>query len=55
MLDSIRVGVEWLLFWAFSSDGRAPASHAGGSGIDTRNVHFMVLLLDLILCHSSSF
>jgi hypothetical protein len=27
--------------WAFSSDGRAPASHAGGRGIDTLNVHFI--------------
>lgn len=28
-----------LMIWAFSSDGRAPASHAGGRGIDTPNVH----------------
>jgi hypothetical protein len=27
--------------WAFSSDGRAPASHAGGRGIDTPNVQFL--------------
>jgi hypothetical protein len=29
-----------VLLRAFSSDGRAPASHAGGRGIDTPNVHF---------------
>ena len=26
--------------WAFSSNGRAAASHAAGRGIDTSNVHF---------------
>ena len=31
-----------LLFWAFSSDGRAPASHVGGRGIDTSNVQSLV-------------
>ena len=43
-LDIDRVGVVFgspvALFRAFSSDGRAPASHAGGRGIDTLNVHF---------------
>ncbi|KAE9054787.1 hypothetical protein PF007_g32529 [Phytophthora fragariae] len=27
--------------WALSSNGRAPASHAGGRGIDTPSVHFL--------------
>ena len=44
------MGVKRWLFWAFSSHGRAPASHAGGSGIDTRNVHFRHLIADLYPC-----
>ena len=54
VLDSVVLCVDWLLFWAFSSDGRAPASHAGGSGIDTRNVHFVLLLSDIFLCYCAS-
>lgn len=44
--------VEWRLderpLWAFSSDGRAPASHVGGRGIDTSNVQFLLLLPTLL-------
>ena len=34
--------------WAFSSDGRAPASHAGGRGIDTLNVHALFRIVHSI-------
>ena len=46
VVEGLAVGI---LVWAFSSDGRAPASHAGGRGIDTSNVHvfdFEVLVVD---------
>jgi len=37
--------VDWCVFrvciWALSSNGRAPASHAGGRGIDTPSGHFL--------------
>jgi hypothetical protein len=37
--------VDWcavrVCIWALSSNGRAPASHAGGRGIDTPSVHFL--------------
>ena len=31
--------------WGISSDGRAPALHAGGTGIDTQILHFSLFFL----------
>ena len=36
----IGVTETWLTDWGISSSGRAPALHAGGTGIDTRILHF---------------
>ena len=35
----IGVTETWLTDWEISSSGRAPALHAGGTGIDTRILH----------------
>ena len=35
--------------WGISSNGRAPALHAGGTGIDTRILQFYFLLLPLLV------
>ena len=38
----------WLTDWGISSSGRAPALHAGGTGIDTRILHFFPILFILL-------
>ena len=42
---------EYIMFsvWGISSNGRAPALHAGGTGINTRIFHFFFSLLLLLL------
>ena len=42
----IGVTETWLNDWGISSSGRAPALHAGGTGIDTR----ILQLVRLIFC-----
>ena len=38
--------------WGISSDGRAPALHAGGTGIDTQILHFSFSFFSSFFCLS---
>ena len=41
--------------WGSSSDGRAPASHAGGIGIDARVLHFLFFFPAAVGCVPKNF
>ena len=41
-----------LLVWGISSSGRAPALHAGGTGINTRILHFCTILKSTEIPHT---